>query len=171
MTAKLPAAVAAVLPDLDVEDILLDLPVRDQPRLFEAIAAQMERRHGIPATAVATALQRREAAGSTALGQGVAIPHARVQGLKAMRLVYARLQPGLGFDAPDGAPVTDVVALMVPTPATQAHLDALAEIVALFSDREFGAALRSAHRADQVWSTFVNWPRHAMTNPKVLARR
>lgn len=144
---------------LDAQDILLDVHVRDKRQLFEAIGTHMEWLHGVPAHAVATALQRREAAGTTALGHGVAIPHARVQALDRVRIVYLRLTPALAFDTPDGVPVSDVVGLMVPTPATQAHLDLLAQVAALFCEEGFRAALHRRRDAAQIRETFGHWTR------------
>lgn len=144
---------------LDVQDVLLNLHARDQRQLFEAVGSHMERLHGVPAHAVATALQRRESAGSTALGHGVAIPHARVTGLDRIRILYVRLAPALALDTPDGEPVSDVVVLMVPTPATQAHLDLLAQVAALFSEEGFRAALHRRQDAAQVYETFGHWTR------------
>ncbi|KQP22696.1 PTS sugar transporter subunit IIA [Pseudorhodoferax sp. Leaf267] len=142
---------------LDERDILLDLHARDKRELFEAVGTHMEALHGVPAHAVATALQRRESAGTTALGCGVAIPHARVSGLRQIRIVYARLAPALDFETPDGQPVCDVVTLMVPTPASQAHLDVLAQVASLFSDAAFRAALHAGRSAAQIRRSFAQW--------------
>jgi PTS system nitrogen regulatory IIA component len=59
---------------------------------------------------------------------------------EAMRILDIRLAPPLASDAPDGLPVTDVVCLMVPAPATQQHLDMQAQVAALFSEEGIRAA-------------------------------
>ena len=82
---------------LQAEDVLLGLNVSNKRQLFQAIGLHTERIGGLPADAVASALMRRELAGSTALGLGVAIPHARVNILKRIRALYVRLVPGLEF--------------------------------------------------------------------------
>ena len=66
---------------LSLEDILLDVQAPDKAGLFHRIGQHMAQVHGLPQDAVVAALLRREATGSTTLGQGVAIPHARVDGL------------------------------------------------------------------------------------------
>jgi PTS system nitrogen regulatory IIA component len=148
-----------LLDHLDECDILLDVRARDKRQLFEAIGAHMERAHGIPPDSVTTALQRREAAGTTALGHGVAIPHALVKELARVRVLYARLSPPMPFDTPDGQPVSDVVCLMVPALATQEHLDMLAQVAALFSEEGFRAALHRRLDAAQIRETFAHWTR------------
>jgi len=143
---------------LAVEDVLLDIRAMDRQQLFDAIGRHMQNVHGLPAESVAAALLRREQAASTALGHGVAIPHARVKALDRMRLVYVRLAPALAFDTPDGEPVAHVLALMVPEPATQAHLDVLADVVSLVSEPGFRKALQACRAPAQVKEAFDRWP-------------
>lgn len=149
---------SALSSHLEAGDILLEVQATDKRQLFEVIGRHMEAAHGVPADSVASSLQRRELAGSTALGQGVAIPHARVKELDRIRLVYVRLAPTVAFDTPDGQPVSDVVALMVPTPATQDHLDVLAHVASLFSDRDFRKTLRACQDPNQVKAVIERWP-------------
>lgn len=144
---------------LQERDILLDVQARDKRQLFQSIGGHMAETHGISPDAVAMALQRRESVGSTALCHGVAVPHARLHELDAMRILYIRLTPPMAFDAPDGLPVTDVVCLMVPSPATQQHLDMLAQVAALLSEQGFRAALHRRHDAGQIRETFRHWTR------------
>ncbi|GAD22081.1 PTS sugar transporter subunit IIA [Acidovorax sp. MR-S7] len=143
---------------LEARDILLGVQATGKRELFEMIGKHMEVAHDVPADSVASSLQRRELAGSTALGRGVAIPHARVKELDRIRLVYARLAPALSFDTPDGMAVSDVVALMVPAPATQDHLDVLAHVASLFSDQDFRKALHACQDPIQVKEVFERWP-------------
>lgn len=143
---------------LDERGILLGLKAASKREVFEAIGQHMQALHGISAESVASALHRREAAGSTALGCGVAIPHARVKELERIRLLYLRLAPALVFDSPDGEPVSDIVALMVPAPATQEHLDVLAHVASLFSEKAFRKALHTCEEPGQVMEVIANWP-------------
>ena len=61
----------------------------------------------------------RERLGSTGLGQGIAIPHGRIKGLKHASGALLRLQNAIPFDAPDGAPVALLFVLLVPEQATE----------------------------------------------------
>jgi nitrogen PTS system EIIA component len=139
---------------LEVGDILLGVRSADKSQLFEAIGRHVQAAHGVPAQSVVSALRRREMAGSTALGHGVAVPHARVAELDRIRILYVRLSRALHFDAPDGQPVSDVVVLMVPAPATQDHLDLLARVAELFSDGGFRATLHGCHTPDGIRQLF-----------------
>lgn len=142
---------------LQAEDVLLGLKVSDKRQLFQAIGLHTERIGGLPADAVASALMRRELAGSTALGLGVAIPHARVNVLKRIRALHVRLVPELDFDATDNEPVSDAVVLLVPSPANDAHLELLAHAAALFSDNAFRAALQARHNPVEIKALFDDW--------------
>ena len=143
---------------LDEIDILLGLQAASKREVFQAIGQHMQTAHGVSAESVAWSLLRRELAGSTALGCGVAIPHARVKELERIRLLYLRVVPALAFDSPDGEPVSDIMALMVPAPATQEHLDVLAHVASLFSEKAFRKALHKCEQPGQVMEVIANWP-------------
>ena len=96
----------------------------------------------MPASMVVENLLARERLGSTGLGRGVAIPHGRIKGLMEAAAAVVRLRTGTAFDAPDGEPVALFVFLLVPEAATPAHLEVLAEIAEMLSDRAFRATLR-----------------------------
>jgi PTS system nitrogen regulatory IIA component len=132
---------------LGVEDILLDLDATDKHQLFEAVGQHMEREHALPQAWVTESLSRREEAGSTGLGRGVAIPHARIRNLERTQVAYVRLKEGIPFDAPDGKPASDILVLLVPKQATEEHLEILAEAAQLFSDRNFREHLHACQNA------------------------
>ena len=127
------------------EDILLDVDVRDRHHALELIASAIGRTHGLEPAPIARALERREQAGSTALGDGFAIPHARIAGLDRPLTLFMRARTSIDFRAPDEKPVNDLLAIMVPTDGNkQDHLELLAMISRLFSDPEFRAQLNKA---------------------------
>lgn len=148
---------SALSPFLQVEDVVLDLQVTGKAQLFAHIGQHMERVHALAAETVVSGLMRREQAGSTALGEGVAIPHARVRDLDRVRVLYLRLTPALAFEAPDAQPVRDVLVLLVPGPATDEHLQILAYAASLFCDRGFRAVLHDCTEAEQVQQVFTCW--------------
>jgi PTS system nitrogen regulatory IIA component len=109
------------------------------------MAAAAGRTHGLDPAPIARALERREQAGSTALGDGFAVPHARIAGLERPLTVFMRVRTGIAFDAPDAKPVSDLLAILVPADGDkQDHLRLLALISRLFSDRGFRALLDRA---------------------------
>jgi PTS system nitrogen regulatory IIA component len=139
---------------LATEDVLLDLEVAGKSQLFEALGQHMEREHRLPAGLVVAGLVRREQLGPTALGQGIAIPHARVKDLDHILIAYARVRTPIPFDAPDGGPVTHVLVLLVPKQATEEHLLILAEAAQQLSDREFRQRLQTCATREEVKRLF-----------------
>ncbi len=79
----------------------------------------------------------REKLGSTGLGQGIAIPHGRIKGLKEAVGAFVRMKQPIPFDAPDGQPVNLIFVLLVPDRATDLHLQILSELAQMFSDKPF----------------------------------
>jgi len=132
------------------DDILLAAPVHNRQQLFDFAAQHLQLRFGLNPTEIVHQLEQREKLGSTGLGQGVAIPHARIPGLSVMRAIYIQpLQPIL-FDAPDGKPVGKFLFMVVPEHAGQQHLQQLADIARMFSQRPLRSALRAASGTKQV---------------------
>ena len=129
---------------LPVANIALDVDVGTKSRLFEAAGALFAASSGIDGSLVATSLAAREKLGSTGLGQGVAIPHGRIKGLKEARGAFVRLKQPVPFDAPDGKPVSQVFVLLVPEQATDLHLQLLSELAQMFSEKGFREKLSGA---------------------------
>ncbi len=120
---------------LPAGNIVLDLPVTSKKRAFEQAGLLFENNHGLARSIVFDSLFSRERLGSTALGQGVAVPHGRVKGLTEALAAFYRLAQPIPFDAPDGQPVRLLMILLVPETATQQHLDILAELAQLLSNK------------------------------------
>lgn len=129
--------------------IVLDLAAGDRDAVLHRIAALLGGRDH-PEAALFDALQRREIGSSTALGDGVAIPHTRVDSLDRPRAAFVATRHGIDFHAPDGAPVDLFFALLVPAHATGEHLAILAEIAECFSDATLRDLLRKARSPERV---------------------
>jgi PTS system nitrogen regulatory IIA component len=104
---------------------------------------------------VTEGLMERERLASTALGLGVALPHARIKGLKRPLAVFIRLHSPIAFDAPDNQPVADVFVLLVPEQATELHLQMLAEVAAKFGDPVFRNRLNQQQDALAAYGVLV----------------
>ncbi|CAG9184879.1 hypothetical protein LMG32289_05772 [Cupriavidus pampae] len=150
---------------LDAEHVLLNLDVADQNALFEHVASVAAQQYGVDAETVLTHLAHRESSGSTALGQGVAVPHARIPGVPCEMVFYARLKTPLAFGAADGRPVTDVICLLLPEWASNIHLHLLASVAELFCDHRFRERLRQCDNARAVVHHF----KHGTTIQAVAA--
>ncbi len=124
---------------------MLDIDVRDRLHALKVVAAAIGREHGLDPAPIFRALWRREQAASTALGEGFAIPHARIGGIARPLTLFMRMKLAIAFDAPDRQPVSQLLAIMVPADgAKDDHLQLLALVARLFSDRGFRRRLDSA---------------------------
>lgn len=135
---------------LPASNVVLDMAVTSKKRAFEQAGLLFENHHGLARTLVFDSLFSRERLGSTALGQGVAVPHGRVKGLEKPLAAFIRLAQPVPFDAPDGEPVTMLMCLLVPETATQQHLDILAELAQLMSNKSLREALATETNSAEV---------------------
>jgi len=147
-----------IAPLLSPEHIRIDLNAGAKNRVFEEAGQILAAQPGLDATRVMESLATREKMGSTAIGQGVALPHARIKGLQQPLAAFIHLSRPIPFDAPDGKPVSMVLVLLVPDRATEAHLQLLAEAAQIFSDRRFRDHLRNQQNAAAVHQAFADWP-------------
>ena len=150
--------VAEILP---ASNVVVDMDVASKKRVFEQAALLFENNNSIARAQVFDSLFAREKLGSTGLGQGVAIPHGRVKGLKNAVGAVVRMKAPIPFDAPDGQGVSLIFLLMVPDRATDAHLQILSELAEMFSDRAFRDQLLAAPTAASLHSLITGWHSHA----------
>ncbi|MDP2882927.1 MAG: PTS IIA-like nitrogen regulatory protein PtsN [Azonexus sp.] len=139
---------------LSTDQVLLDLEASSKKRVFEQAGMLFENRLGLARSIIFDSLFAREKLGSTGLGQGVAIPHGRIKGLKQAVGAFLRLATPVPFDSPDGRPVDLLFVLLVPEQATEQHLQILSELAQNFSDRVFREKLHVAPDAAAVVALF-----------------
>jgi nitrogen PTS system EIIA component len=142
---------------LNEKHVAVDLQVSSKKRLFEQAGLLFENQDGIARSVVFESLFARERLGSTGLGQGVAIPHGRIKGLKEAQGALLRLAQPVPFDAPDGHPVTLAFVLLVPEKATEKHLQILSELAQMFSDRPLREAMAQAADAAALHRIITEW--------------
>ena len=150
--------VAQILP---LSNVVIDMDVSSKKRVFEQAGLLFENNHSIARAQVFDSLFAREKLGSTGLGQGVAIPHGRVKGLKNAVGALVRMKSPIPFDAPDGQGVTLIFLLMVPDRATDAHLQILSELAEMFSDKPFRDQLLAAATVADLHALITHWRSHA----------
>lgn len=139
---------------LPVGQVLLDLETTSKKRVFEQVGMLFETHLGLTRSVVFDSLFAREKLGSTGLGQGVAIPHGRIKGLKQAAGAFVRLKTPVPFDAPDGRAVNLLFFLLVPEQATEHHLEILSELAQRFAERAFRDALAVAPDSAAVVALF-----------------
>ena len=137
--------------------IALDLQLSSKKRLFEQAGLMFENLDGIARSLVFDSLFARERLGSTGLGQGVAIPHGRIKGLKEALGAFIRVAQPVPFDAPDGNPVSLVFVLLVPEKATEKHLQILSELAQMFSDKVLREQMGRAPDAAALHELVAAW--------------
>jgi PTS system nitrogen regulatory IIA component len=142
---------------LSPENVVVDLQVSSKKRLFEQVGLLFENQHALARSLVFDSLFARERLGSTGLGQGVAIPHGRIKGLKEALGALIRLAQPVPFDAPDGNAVTLVFVLLVPEKATEKHLQILSELAQMFSDKALREAMSRAADAAALHELISTW--------------
>ena len=140
--------------DLVREDTLLIVPAlraRTRDEALAELATFLARHHGdVRAQDVARALAERERLGSTAVGDGLAIPHAKLPGVPRLLACFGRSEEGIDFGAPDGKPTHFFFVLIAPESAPGEHLVALARVSRMFKDSEFRARLERARTAEGI---------------------
>ena len=146
---------------LSLPNVIVDLDVSSKKRVFEKVGLLFENNHQIARSRVFDSLFAREKLGSTGLGQGVAIPHGRIKGLKEALGVLVRMKQAIPFDAPDGQPVGLIFVLLVPDRATDVHLQILSELAQMFSDRPFRERLLASATPAEVNQLVAEWQPHA----------
>ena len=112
-------------------------------RLFHDLGSMAESALGLNASRVVEALLERESLGPTGVGGGVALPHARLEGLNEVRGLFLKLDKAIDFDAIDRQPVDLVFALLAPEDAGVEHLKALAAVSRTMRDAAICAKLRA----------------------------
>ncbi len=146
--------IAKLLPE---SHILLDADLTSKKRVFEQAGLLFENTDSIGRNVVFDSLFAREKLGSTGLGQGVAIPHGRIKGLKAASGALIRLRNAIPFDAPDGQNVGLVFVLLVPERATDEHLQILSELAQMFCDKPFRERLLGAATPAELMQLITAW--------------
>ncbi len=113
---------------LDFDAIKTSLPGGNKRSLLQQLANLAGQRLNLDSAAILSSLTEREQLGSTGFGQGVAIPHGKIEGLTRIYCLFARLGEPVDFKGIDGRPVDLVFLLLSPPDAGAEHLKALAAV-------------------------------------------
>lgn len=137
------------------DGIVLKSGASSKRQALHVVAAAAAQAMGLDEVRVFDALMEREALGSTGLGSGVAVPHARLGGLETVKAVFVRLDTPVAYDAVDDRPVDLMFALFAPPKAGAEHLRALAAVSRAMRSAELREQLRQAHTPDAIHALFV----------------
>ena len=131
------------------------LKAKTKKQLLQDLSARAARVTGVPERDIFDILLQRERLGSTGLGHGVATPHGKLQGLKRIVGIFARLAEPIDFDALDGQKVDIVFLLLAPEGAGADHLKALARISRLLRDATAAEKLRASKDAAALYAVLT----------------
>jgi nitrogen PTS system EIIA component len=136
---------------LSPSDVMIDVAATNKQKLLSALARKAGSILDLEPALVLTELQKREGLGSTGVGGGVALPHARFQQVGKPTGVLARLRRPIDFEAVDGEPVDIIFLLLLPEAPDGEQLGALASIARKLRKPEITAALREARDGPQMY--------------------
>ncbi len=145
------------LADLLTRDrVVAGLRAGDKAQLLQDLARRAAGALDMPLQPILGALQAREQLGSTGLGRGFALPHARIEGVDSFFGLFARLSRPVAYQAIDEKPVDLVFLLLIPPDAGSEHVAALAAISRPLRDAAFVAQVRHADTEEALWSLLVS---------------
>ena len=136
---------------LSADNLAIDVRASDKAGLLRDIAARAASALRLPADAVAHEIEKRDELGSTGIGGGVSIPHARFREVKKPFGLLVRLKHAIEFDAIDGQPVDIVFLLLLPASSQLDQLNALAAVARKLRDRDVLRKLRSAASGTELY--------------------
>jgi PTS system nitrogen regulatory IIA component len=142
---------------LSSDDVIVGLDVPNKLRALEQAADILERRHKVSHAPVLRALWRREQVGSTGLGHGIAVPHARITGIGEPIVLFVRMKSAIEFHAPDRKPVSLLFVILVPEHANDEHLKILATVSEMFSNKAFRDRLEATTEPAAIQRLFSEW--------------
>jgi len=135
---------------LSASDVILDLDATSKRTVLQVLSAEAAGRLGLPEAQVLNALQARESLGSTAVGRGVALPHARLDRDVPPVMLFARLRRPVDFDARDDEPVDLVILVLWPEASPEGFLPTLSEICRALRDAQVLRRLRLVKTPEEV---------------------
>jgi len=139
--------------------ILAGVRINSKKRLLELISETLANKNkSLNPREIFESLCAREHLGSTALGNGVAIPHGRTSGTQGVEALFMQLIKPMPFDADDGKPVDLIFALAVPKHCTEDHSKLLSGIADRFSDQVLLEQLRNAPDINALWHLLSSSP-------------
>jgi PTS system nitrogen regulatory IIA component len=136
---------------LSPANVMLDVKPANKGELLRLLSTRAAAGAGLDADEVVTLILKREELGSTGVGNGVALPHARLAGLKAPFSLFARLRRAIDFEAIDDQPVDIVFLLLLPESANGEQLNALACAARALRDPATLSRVRSAADPDSLF--------------------
>jgi nitrogen PTS system EIIA component len=150
---------------LATDRIFTDAEISSKKRLLEYIAEKAAEELNLPQNIIFNQLLERERLGSTGLGKGFAVPHARLENLTQTLTFFLKLDEAVKYDAIDQLPVDLIFVIFIPEASTEEHLKILAALAKLFSHDKVCRKVRKAKSADQILRIIAEAESELETDP------
>ena len=141
---------------LSPEAILPAVTPKSKKQVLQLISAKAAEMSGVSERDIFDTLLEREKLGSTGMGNGVAIPHGRLESIDKLFGIFIRLDKGIEFEALDDQPVDLMFAIFAPDGAGADHLKALARVARVLRDGELVNKLRGTENADALFALLTS---------------
>jgi PTS system nitrogen regulatory IIA component len=135
---------------LATERVFTNAEISSKKRLLEYIAEKAANELQIARSEIYNQLLERERLGSTGLGEGFAVPHARLNNLDQTHACFVKLDEPINYDAIDRQPVDLVFVILIPEASTEEHLRILASLAKIFSDQAVCDQIRNTESTEQI---------------------
>jgi len=139
-----------ILDYITADTILTNLQATDKKGVIDELTEPVAALTGLEQRNIVRVLIERERLGSTGIGDGIAIPHGKINGIESLVLGFGLSRNGVNFDALDGKPAYIFFLLLSADDSTGLHLRVLARISKLLRDKDFKEKLMRVHKAQQV---------------------
>ena len=141
---------------IEEEDIISDLKASDKKSVLEELAEVISNHEpSINKKDIVKVLMERERLGTTGIGDGVAIPHGKLNGVRQPLISFGRSKKGMDFDAMDGQPVYLFFLLIAPENSSGIHLEILARIAKILKNSAFRKKLMEADTRKECYQTII----------------
>ena len=125
--------------------------ISSKKRLLEFIAEQASEELSLPVNTIYNKLLERERLGSTGLGKGIAVPHARLDSINEAHGFFVKLNQSINYDAIDKLNVDLIFVLFIPQESTDEHLQILSSLAKIFSQTTVTEKIRLSQSADEIF--------------------
>jgi len=135
---------------LTEESIIMDCDSKSQKNTLEVISNKMAELTSTNKDEIFQKLYEREKLGTTAFGNGIAIPHARIEGIQNAKIIILKLTEAIDFNSIDGNKVDIIMSLFVPNDNNKMHVELLSNIASLLDNQVLREKIRTANTASDV---------------------
>ena len=141
---------------LSEDSIIMNCDSKSQKNALEVISKKMSMLTSANEDEIFAKLYEREKLGTTAFGNGIAIPHARVEGIQDAKIIILKLDEAIGFNSIDNSKVDIIISLLVPNDKNDIHVELLSYIASLLDNKIFREKIRSAKTVDDIMMVIKN---------------